>query len=56
MKIQMDKTAFIFQICNYKTVKSYLIVSLMDKDEVVLKGFNIFNQQVLAEKLIIGGE
>lgn len=36
--------------------KSYLIISLIDKEEVVLKSFNIVNQQVLTEELIIGGE
>lgn len=40
----------------FDPTKSYLIMSLMDKDKAVLKGFNIVNQQVSAEELIIGGE
>ncbi|MEN6461970.1 MAG: M67 family metallopeptidase [Syntrophomonas sp.] len=40
----------------FDPAKSYLIMSLMDKDKVVLKGFNIVNQHVSAEELIIGGE
>lgn len=36
--------------------KSYLIVSLMEQGNPILKSFNIVNNEVSVEELIIGGE